>query len=353
MPASQPQSSLLEQKILGCLYGQAIGDAMGMPSELWTKNQVTAYFGWISDFLPGPEENIAANEFEAGEFTDDTSQCVALMDAIIEDEGDIIPENIAKHIIAWAKRIDAFEKNILGPTSKSALTAITQGVPFEKIEANGVTNGSAMRVAPMGCLLPTHDKDQFVSGVRLSCLPTHKSDIAIAGAVVISWAISRALEGASWQQIKGEVIPLANDTQRQHESTFSPLLGHRINFALAVVQASASAQDAKTALNDLYEQVGAGMDIIESVPTAIALVELADTQPLRCAELAANLGGDTDTIGAMAVAICGALHGLDAFADQHIDLINQANNIDFTPYAQTLATFRLARIQQEGQDNEQ
>ncbi|WP_220267872.1 ADP-ribosylglycohydrolase family protein, partial [Enterobacter sp. Colony194] len=39
---------------------------------------------------------------------------------------------------------------------------------------------------------------------------------------------------------------------------------------------------------------------IESVPCAIAMVELAQTDPNRCAILCANLGGDTDTIGAMA-----------------------------------------------------
>lgn len=333
----QPPMASTENRILGCLYGQAIGDAMGMPSELWTKNKVVDYFGWIDDFLPGPEENIAANEFSAGEFTDDTSQCVALMDAVIEADGKLEPLLIAKHIMVWAKRINAFEKNILGPTSKAALTAIDQGRSVEEIEANGVTNGSAMRVSPVGCLLPTDDKQAFIESIRLSCLPTHKSDIAIAGAAVVGWAISRAIEGTPWHLIKDEIINLANDTQRQYESTFSPLLGRRIKYALYVVE---SQHEPKQALNDLYEMVGAGMDIIESIPSAIALVELAGTEPMRCAELAANLGGDTDTIGAMATAICGALNGIDAFAPQHIALINSANQIDFAPYAKALASFR-------------
>ncbi|MGR5063183.1 ADP-ribosylglycohydrolase family protein [Photobacterium sp. DNB22_13_2] len=333
----QLPTATIEDRILGCLYGQAIGDAMGMPSELWTKNKVVDYFGWIDDFLPGPEENIAANEFSAGEFTDDTSQCVALMDAVIEADGKLDPQLIAKHIMVWAKRINAFEKNILGPTSKAALTAIDQGCTFDQIEANGVTNGSAMRISPVGCLLPTHNKAHFIEGIRLSCLPTHKSDIAIAGAAVVGWAISRAIEGTPWHIIKEEIVTLANETQRHNESTFSPLLGKRIQYALYVVE---SQHDPKQALNDLYEMIGSGMDIIESIPSAIALVELADTQPMRCAELAANLGGDTDTIGAMATAICGALNGIEAFSPQHLTLINRANHIDFAPYAKALTTFR-------------
>ena len=45
------------ERILGALYGQALGDAMGMPSELWPRSRVKAHFGWIDRFLPGPAEN--------------------------------------------------------------------------------------------------------------------------------------------------------------------------------------------------------------------------------------------------------------------------------------------------------
>lgn len=44
------------ERILGALYGQALGDAMGMPSELWPRTRVKAHFGWIDSFLPGPAE---------------------------------------------------------------------------------------------------------------------------------------------------------------------------------------------------------------------------------------------------------------------------------------------------------
>ncbi|MEN0615715.1 ADP-ribosylglycohydrolase family protein [Klebsiella indica] len=332
-------ASTAERRILGCLYGQATGDAMGMPSELWAKRRIINYFGWIERFLPGPKENIAACEFNAAEFTDDTHQCIALMDALNENNGVTNPLLIARHILLWARGCQAFEKNILGPTSKASLIALEQGQLLDDIAANGVTNGAAMRVAPMGCLLPTRDKAFFIEQVRLSCLPTHKSDIAIAGAVVIAWAISRAIESADWSLIKTELVSLANETQRHYESTFSPLLGNRIQLALEKMSGET---DHLKGIDRIYTDIGAGMDVIESVPAAIALVDLSGTQPMKCAMLAANLGGDTDTIGAMATAICGALHGIDAFPEDAIHQINQANNIDFTPYAQQLAGYRFA-----------
>ena len=40
-----------QERVLGALYGQALGDAMGMPSELWPRKRVKAHFGWIDRFF--------------------------------------------------------------------------------------------------------------------------------------------------------------------------------------------------------------------------------------------------------------------------------------------------------------
>lgn len=64
--------------------------------------------------------------------------------------------------------------------------------------------------------------------------------------------------------------------------------------ALKIVR---NADGIESASEQLYQVVGAGTSTIESVPCAIAMVELAQTDPNRCAILCANLGGDTDTIG--------------------------------------------------------
>ncbi len=98
------------ERILGALYGQALGDAMGMPSELWPRSRVKAHFGWIDRFLPGPAENNAACYFAEAEFTDDTSMALCLADAIIECDGQIVPDVIGQHILRWAEGFDAFNK---------------------------------------------------------------------------------------------------------------------------------------------------------------------------------------------------------------------------------------------------
>lgn len=328
------------ERILGALYGQALGDAMGMPSELWPRSRVKAHFGWIDRFLPGPAENNAACYFNRAEFTDDTSMALCLADAIIECHGKISPEVIGRNILAWAEGFDAFNKNVLGPTSKIALNAIRDAVPIDELENNGVTNGAAMRVSPLGCLLAPTQLDSFIDEVALASSPTHKSDLAIAGAVVVAWAISRAIEGDSWQAIVDSLPAVARQAQEKRITTFSASLAARLELALCVVR---RADGIESASEGLYQRVGAGTSTLESVPCAIAMVELAGGDPNRCAILCANLGGDTDTIGAMATAICGALRGIsaiDATLKQQLDEVNQ---LDFTRYATALAHYREQR----------
>ncbi len=328
------------ERILGALYGQALGDAMGMPSELWPRTRVKAHFGWIDRFLPGPEENNAACYFNRAEFTDDTSMALCLADALLARNGEIDPDLIGRNILAWALQFDAFNKNVLGPTSKIALNAIRDGKPVSELENNGVTNGAAMRVSPLGCLLPANNLDAFIEDVALASSPTHKSDLAIAGAVVVAWAISRAIDGEKWADIVASLPAIALHAQQKRITTFSASLSARIEMALKIVR---EANGVESASEQLYQVVGAGTSTLESVSCAIAMVELAQTDPNRCAILCANLGGDTDTIGAMATAICGALHGVSAINAQLKAELDAVNQLDFTRYATALAGFRAQR----------
>ncbi len=322
------------ERILGALYGQALGDAMGMPSELWPRSRVKAHFGWIDRFLPGPKENNAACYFNRAEFTDDTSMALCLADALLERKGKIDPDLIGRNILDWALRFDAFNKNVLGPTSKIALNAIRDGKPVAELENNGVTNGAAMRVSPLGCLLPARDVDSFIDDVALASSPTHKSDLAVAGAVVIAWAISRAIDGESWSAIVDSLPSIARHAHQKRITTFSASLAARLEIALKIVRNADGTEE--SASEQLYQVVGAGTSTIESVPCAIALVELAQTDPNRCAVLCANLGGDTDTIGAMATAICGALHGINAIDPALKVELDAVNQLDFNRYATAL-----------------
>ncbi len=331
-----------QDRILGAFYGQALGDSMGMPSELWPRSRVKSHFGWIDRFLDGPQENNAACYFTACQFTDDTAMALALADAIIECDGEIVPDVVARNVLSWADGFDAFNKNIFGPSSKAAMRSIKEGVAISELENNGVTNGAAMRVSPVGCLMPTSSLDDFIEQVALASSPTHKSDVAISGAVVIAWAVSKAIEGHSWLEIKDQLPAIAHAAQTKQITTFSASMASRVELALMVAGEKSGIEER---MEKVYNLVGAGVSTIESVPAAIAMVELAETDPNRCAILCANLGGDTDTIGAMATAICGALHGIQAIDSELKQQLDDENQLDFEDYARKFLSLREVKEQ--------
>jgi len=72
----------------------------------------------------------------------------------------------------------------------------------------------------------------------------------------------------------------------------------------------------------IYSLVGTSLATQESVPAAFAVLSAVPEDPWEACLLAASLGGDTDTIAAMAGAIGGAVHGLSAFPPHAAEVID-------------------------------
>jgi len=90
----------------------------------------------------------------------------------------------------------------------------------------------------------------------------------------------------------------------------------------------------------IYEVVGTGTMISESIPAALAIAYYA-RDVKKCALMCANLGGDTDTIGAMATAICGAKNGLKSIDPTWIQTIDEENpQHNITAYADQILNFK-------------
>ena len=81
--------------------------------------------------------------------------------------------------------------------------------------------------------------------------------------------------------------------------------------------------DAAAAL--IYTLVGTSLATQESVPAAFAVLAAVPGDPWLACRVAASLGGDCDTIAAMAGAVAGACHSADAFPQQARAVIDTQN----------------------------
>lgn len=335
----------MKEKISGALYGLALGDAMGMPAELWGRKRARKFFGSpITGFLDGPKENAVAFNYKSGQFTDDTGQALVILDSLNETHYIPNAKDIASKMLEWAKKENAFENNILGPTSKIALSNFQKGIEDPTVTNGALSNGSAMRIAPIGCLFPPDKKSELVEYVYQVSKATHTSDVCIAGAAMIAVGVSSAIVNNDFKEVLKDIYSIEEIGYERGAETFSPKLSERVKIGIELAEKYSDNEE--LFIEKLYDIVGSGVCIIESVPAAISIAYYAK-DPNKSALLSANLGGDTDTIGAMATSICGAFTGIEGIKKEYIDTLSQKNNISFDYYIDILEKGREVLLNED------
>lgn len=320
------------EKAYGCLAGLALGDALGMPTEMLTPEQIRAEYGGVDGLLvPFPWHPHSL--LPTGSVTDDTEQALALADVYLST-GAMSAEDTARALLGWA---EAKGERILlyaGPATRKALDALRGGANPRESGTSGTTNGAAMRVAPVG-IVNAGDRARALNDTVESCLPTHGTTLAISAAAAVSFAVGEAMtETATAESVLAAAKEGAVQGRQFGSWVWTPPLEARIDLAVRIVR---EAQDHQAALASLYGSVGVGIEVTESIPTALALVSLFDGQPMPAITAASRLGGDSDTIGAIAGAICGALTGIEGIDAKLLARITSANGFDLEHTARGLA----------------
>ncbi|MDD3095797.1 MAG: ADP-ribosylglycohydrolase family protein [Candidatus Neomarinimicrobiota bacterium] len=322
----------LKNKIKGCLLGVAAGDALGMPSSMMGPDEIERRFGEIRQFLPAPEDHLLHRGMVAGEITDDTQQTLAIADSIIE-EGRVDARSIAQHLIRWGEEYGIFNTNIAGPSTLRALNMIRNGRSPEESGNVGDTNGACMRIAAVG-IYGYGDLQRTLDSVEKACKATHNTNIAIAGASAVAIVIGKALQGEKDIDVLiASALEAAALGMLRGNIWYGASIEKRIRLAMEIVE---KAPDRKSAMRDIYDYVGAGVQISETVPTCLAVLKMANGDPLETIRIAANLGGDCDTIAAISGSMAGALGGAKLFPDSWIRTLENVNNINFDHYCDQL-----------------
>jgi ADP-ribosylglycohydrolase len=326
-----------DDRALGAFYGLAIGDALGMPTQMLPRNVVRGLFGEMAWFAPGPELNEISAGLPAGRVTDDTDQAIIVAQALIDGGGSIDLTKLADRLLDWERSMEkAGSLDLLGPSTKKALLLVAGGAAPEEAGRWGDTNGAAMRITPVGIATPAEPLDRLVAAVAAASRLTHDTTVAISGASAVAAAVSAGVDGAD----VAAVIPLAQAAAEigAGHGHYVPgaSIADRIGWAVRLVEGR---QD-EDALDVIDRLVGTGVATQEAVPAAFALASLAPDDPWRAGRLAARLGGDSDTVAAMAGAVVGACCGLSALPPDAVGLVREVNDLQLEPVVEGLLVLR-------------
>ncbi|MFC8064684.1 ADP-ribosylglycohydrolase family protein [Streptomyces sp. NPDC057293] len=322
-------------RALGAYYGLALGDALGMPTQVMSREDVVRVYGMLTGFRPALPDNPVSAGMPAGSVTDDTDQAVIVGRLIAEGRGRIDPLRLAHDLLDWEKEMKAKGSfDLLGPSTKAALDAVAAGVPAREAGRNGTTNGAAMRVTPVGIAFDVQPLDVFLDHVVESCQVTHDTGLGIAGAAAVAAAVSTGVGGGSLDDAVAAAVAAARAGARRGHWVAGADISARITWARDLVRDLPETE----ALDRIVALVGTSVASQESVPAAFAVLAVADGDPWQAALLAANLGGDSDTIGAIAGAVAGSVAGLSGLPAEAVDTLRSVNSLEL----ETLTTRLLA-----------
>jgi ADP-ribosylglycohydrolase len=273
-----------ENRILGCLLGGALGDAIGSHFE---------------GGLPQQGFSIPKNL----RISDDTQLTIATCEAIIET-GRVDPDAVANHFLRWfrQRRISG-----IGSSTLKSLSELDAGGHWALVGASGeraAGNGAAMRIAPLAFALNT-DIASDRQTLRDVCRITHRNEEAYIGALAVQRTIRHAMAG-------------------------NPL-GHEILTCLVEFLPDSRVRDrladlanATHSLEEYANRFDTTGYVVDSVPLAI----LAATQSTSILDTIRQLvacGGDTDTNCSIFAQIFGAVYGANCLPMEIVYQIDAAS----------------------------
>lgn len=323
------------------LIAGALGDALGMPTQLLSPGEIVARYGFVERFVAPTDDHPVSRGLVAGTITDDTEQTLLLARILLHSPEAFDHRRWVGALVDWEREVKARGSyDLLGPSTKRAIDAINAGASPAEAGRWGDTNGAAMRIAPVGIMTPPGDA--LVAKVAETCRATHNTPVAIATASAVAAAVSTGVAGGDWREGLAAGIAAAEAAVRaapREANAPRTDVAERIAGACELV---ASLRE-REAVTFIAGTIGTSVDARQSVPAAFAVVQAAQGDPWRAAVIGANLGGDTDTIAAISAGIAGACSGMEALPAARIAELRGLDLAEVDALAHALVRLRTSR----------
>ena len=280
----------------GCLIGLAAGDALGAPVEKQGQDEAREYLECLKSKDVG-DRTTTFEDLPFGHITDDTQMTVALAEAMLMKS-----KGFFDGLCFRAKILELFEERIVGTGkgTKDAVKRLRETTEWQTTGGFSGGNGSAIRAAPAG-LTASYDVPAFQTAT-LQSLPTHRDHTSIAGSVAVALATHHLIDTkqlpleniAGWVEHRDRGF--ANDLRRlANWGDFPPeqVLGYIDDTQKATSWDIISPWARSCVLWAFYAYM-TGDDYMDTIHRAI-----------WC-------GGDVDSTAAIAGALYGTAHGLEA-----------------------------------------
>jgi len=276
----------------------ALGDAFGAPYE------------------GGPVERalwaIIGTKNGYRRWTDDTQMTIDVIESLIA-RGGVDQQELATRFARsyrWSRGY--------GPGAARVLKRIRRGEAWQTTNrsvypAGSSGNGAAMRAPAIGLFYADAGEDELVEAARRSAVVTHAHPDGCTGAVIIALTTALVGHGQGPLEIIGR---LSLHVQSGHYARRLKLAGTWLR------------EDKSVIAKQVAAGLGNGIAAVDSCVTAVYLALRFRARPFdELLAFAISVGGDVDTIAAMAAAIWGAGRDWQALPQERLLQLEQYDRL--------------------------
>ncbi|GIO33397.1 MULTISPECIES: ADP-ribosylglycohydrolase family protein [Paenibacillus] len=276
----------LFDRIKGGLYGVAVGDALGGTTEFMSAKEVEAKHGYLTEIIGGGVWSL-----EPGEVTDDTMMTLCVAEGILENPKEPM-EAIGRRFMAWYEARPKDIGNIIrhvfekyeGDWFEAAFVA-----HMDMGQSGG--NGSLMRCLPAA--LAYSDPADMERVTTMQSRMTHYDPRCAEACILYNRIAERLLQG---ENLRAAILAEAAGSEYE-----------------GVIEAQPDCPPSGYVVHT-FRWV---LHILLHAPDFAGVVQQA-----------ANLGGDSDTIGAIAGGLAGIHYGYEGIPARYAEAILVKERLD-------------------------
>lgn len=308
-------SSVVHDQIRGTMFGQAIGDALGLGAEFMSRQDVQRHYPeGLRDYSQIIQDR-HRRRWRPGDWTDDTEQMICILDSLLKS-GRVDVEDIAIHLNRW---------RVQGGIGIGQTVQVVMEQPcflfephraareiWEKCGRDIAANGAVMRTSVLG-VWEYDEPEKVRSNAETVCKVTHYDPRCVVSCVGVCHAISALLRGEDDLDLLLDEIGRIIQSYDSRVREYFDIARHGSLEAMLL--------DDEETMGYTLKALGAGLWALRHAKNfeegLLAVV---------------NEGGDADSNGAVAGAILGARFGFARIPERWIQglswrrLLNELTN---------------------------
>ncbi len=293
-------------KIKSVIFGHAVADALGVPVEFASREE-------LEDSPVTDMEGYGTYPYPAGCWSDDTGMTLAALDSL--KDGKIDYREIMENFIKWLMQ-DKYTPT--GRTFDAGMTCINAIEKYakEKTLECGCTgersngNGSLMRILPFVLFCEYNNcQDDWVKIIHTASGLTHAHDRSKIGCGIYAFVLRELLKNPDISSVyegldKAYRYYLGQEELEHYKRIFD--------------------KDFEKIKRKEIKSSGYVVDTLEAAIWCLLNTESYE----ECVLEAVNLGEDTDTVGAVAGGLAGALYGYDEIPYTWLNVLKRKELIE-------------------------